>query len=69
MDAVARLDLAIFDAADIVKVGLLYAELTGWDIVRKDPARFGIRNWGHPARTAAASASESSPTRRDTHSA
>jgi catechol 2,3-dioxygenase-like lactoylglutathione lyase family enzyme len=39
----ARLDLAIFDAADIDKVGSFYAELTGWDVVRQDPDRFGVR--------------------------
>lgn len=39
----AHLDLAIFDAADIVKVGSFYAALTGWDVVRKDADRFGIR--------------------------
>jgi catechol 2,3-dioxygenase-like lactoylglutathione lyase family enzyme len=39
----ARLDLAIFDAADIDTVGSFYAELTGWDVVRKDADRFGIQ--------------------------
>jgi catechol 2,3-dioxygenase-like lactoylglutathione lyase family enzyme len=39
----AHLDLAIFDAADIDKVGSFYATLTGWDVVRQDPDRFGIR--------------------------
>jgi hypothetical protein len=34
---------AIFDAADIDKVGSFYAELTGWDVVRQDPDRFGVR--------------------------
>ncbi|MFI6261873.1 VOC family protein [Micromonospora sp. NPDC051006] len=43
MTVTARLDLAIFDAADIEKVGSFYAELTGWDIVRNDSDRFGIR--------------------------
>ncbi len=43
MTATARLDLAIFDAADIEKVGSFYAELTGWDVVRSDADRFGIR--------------------------
>ncbi|MGH8837849.1 MAG: VOC family protein, partial [Jiangellaceae bacterium] len=39
----ARLDLAIFDAADIDEVGSFYAELTGWDVVRNDVDRFGVR--------------------------
>ncbi|SCF24861.1 Glyoxalase-like domain-containing protein [Micromonospora chaiyaphumensis] len=39
----ARLDLAIFDAADINRVGSFYAGLTGWDVVRRDPDRFGLR--------------------------
>jgi catechol 2,3-dioxygenase-like lactoylglutathione lyase family enzyme len=43
MTVTARLDLAIFDAADIEKVGAFYAELTGWDVVRNDADRFGIR--------------------------
>ena len=43
MTVTARLDLAIFDAADIEKVGSFYAELTGWDVVRNDADRFGIR--------------------------
>jgi catechol 2,3-dioxygenase-like lactoylglutathione lyase family enzyme len=43
MTVTARLDLAIFDAADIEKVGSFYAELTGWQVVRQDPDRFGIR--------------------------
>jgi catechol 2,3-dioxygenase-like lactoylglutathione lyase family enzyme len=43
MTVTARLDLAIFDAADIEKVGSFYAALTGWDVVRKDPDRFGVR--------------------------
>jgi catechol 2,3-dioxygenase-like lactoylglutathione lyase family enzyme len=43
MTATARLDLAIFDAADIDKVGSFYAELTGWEVVRQDSERFGIR--------------------------
>lgn len=43
MTVTARLDLAIFDAADINKVGSFYAELTGWGVVRQDPDRFGIR--------------------------
>jgi predicted enzyme related to lactoylglutathione lyase len=43
MSVNAQLDLAIFDAADIDRVGSFYAELTGWDVVRKDADRFGIR--------------------------
>ena len=43
MTATARLDLVIFDAADITKVGSFYAELTGWDVVRRDSDRFGVR--------------------------
>jgi hypothetical protein len=43
MTVTARLDLAIFDAADIDKVGSFYAELTGWNVVRKDSDRFGVR--------------------------
>jgi catechol-2,3-dioxygenase len=43
MTVTARLDLAIFDAADIDKVGSFYAEMTGWDVVRKDSDRFGVR--------------------------
>ncbi|GIF75437.1 VOC family protein [Asanoa siamensis] len=43
MTVTARLDLAIFDAADIDEVGSFYAELTGWDVVRQDPDRFGVR--------------------------
>ena len=43
MTVTARLDLAIFDAADIETVGSFYAELTGWDVVRKDSDRFGVR--------------------------
>lgn len=39
----ARLDLAIFDAADIDRVGSFYAALTGWEVVRKDTDRFGVR--------------------------
>jgi catechol-2,3-dioxygenase len=44
MTQIAQLDLAIFDAADIEKVGSFYAELTGWDVVRKDADRFGVRS-------------------------
>ena len=43
MTTTAQLDLAIFDAADIDRVGSFYAALTGWEVVRKDPHRVGIR--------------------------
>ena len=43
MTAFAMLDIAIFDAADIERAGTFYAELTGWDVVRKDAERFGLR--------------------------
>ena len=43
MTVTARLDLAIFDAADIERVGSFYAELAGWDVVRNDADRFGVR--------------------------
>ena len=43
MTVTAQLDLAIFDAADIERVGSFYAELTGWEVVRKDADRFGVR--------------------------
>jgi catechol 2,3-dioxygenase-like lactoylglutathione lyase family enzyme len=43
MTVTARLDLAIFDAAEIAEVGSFYAELAGWEVVRQDPDRFGIR--------------------------
>jgi len=43
MTATARLDLAIFDAPDIGRVGSFYAGLAGWDVVRNDSDRFGIR--------------------------
>lgn len=43
MNVTARLDLAIFDAADIETVGSFYAGLTGWDVVRTDSDRFGVR--------------------------
>ena len=43
MTLTARFDLAIFDAADIGKVGSFYAELTGWDVVRNESDRFGVR--------------------------
>jgi predicted enzyme related to lactoylglutathione lyase/catechol 2,3-dioxygenase-like lactoylglutathione lyase family enzyme len=43
MTQIAVLDIAIFDAADIEKVGSFYAALAGWDVVRKDADRFGVR--------------------------
>src|SRR5947207_3603039 len=43
MTTTAHLDLAIFDAADIDEVGSFYAALTGWDVVRRDADRFGLR--------------------------
>src|SRR3954451_17354599 len=43
MTVTARLDLAIFDAADIDRDGTFYAELTGWGVVRQDADRFGIQ--------------------------
>lgn len=43
MPTTARLDLAIFDAADIDRVGSFYAALTGWEVVRNDGDRFGVR--------------------------
>jgi catechol 2,3-dioxygenase-like lactoylglutathione lyase family enzyme len=43
MTQVAVLDIAIFDAPDIEKEGTFYAELTGWDVVRQDADRFGLR--------------------------
>ncbi len=43
MTETAHLDVAVFDAADIGRVGSFYAELTGWDVVRNDPDRFGVR--------------------------
>ncbi|HEY6746228.1 MAG TPA: VOC family protein [Mycobacteriales bacterium] len=58
MTVTAQLDLAIFDAADIEKVGSFYAALTGWDVVRKDADRLGRRPQGrgpvrrpHPRRS------------------
>jgi catechol 2,3-dioxygenase-like lactoylglutathione lyase family enzyme len=36
MTVTGRLELAAFDAADIEKVAAFYAELTGWNIVRKE---------------------------------
>ena len=43
MTQVSVLDIAIFDAPDIEKEGRFYAELTGWDVVRQDADRFGLR--------------------------
>jgi catechol 2,3-dioxygenase-like lactoylglutathione lyase family enzyme len=43
MTQVSVLDIAIFDAPDIEKAGRFYAELTGWDVVRQDDERFGLR--------------------------
>jgi predicted enzyme related to lactoylglutathione lyase len=43
MTQVAILDIVIFDAADIDRVGSFYAELTGWDVVRKGAERFGVQ--------------------------
>jgi hypothetical protein len=44
MTVEARLDLAIFDAADVNKVGSFsMPELTGWDVVPQDSDRFGLR--------------------------
>jgi Glyoxalase-like domain len=43
MTVTAHLDLAVFEAADIEKVRSFYAELTGWDVVRNDSDRFGVR--------------------------
>jgi catechol-2,3-dioxygenase len=37
MTPTARLELVAFDAADIDALASFYAELTGWQIVRKDP--------------------------------
>ena len=48
MTVTARLDLAIFDAADIDQVGSFYAELTGWEVVRQDADRFGAPDAGRP---------------------
>jgi catechol 2,3-dioxygenase-like lactoylglutathione lyase family enzyme len=43
MTQVSVLDIAIFDAPDIEKEGRFYAELTGWDVVRQDAERSGLR--------------------------
>jgi hypothetical protein len=40
----ARLDLVIFDAADIDAVGSFYAGLAGWEVVRRGPDRFDVRD-------------------------
>jgi predicted enzyme related to lactoylglutathione lyase len=37
------LDLVVFDAADIERVGGFYTDLTGWEVARRDPDRFGLR--------------------------
>ncbi|GAA4428260.1 VOC family protein [Actinokineospora soli] len=39
----AQFDLVVIDAADIGAVGRFYAALTGWDVVREDADRFGVR--------------------------
>jgi catechol 2,3-dioxygenase-like lactoylglutathione lyase family enzyme len=44
MTMTAHVDLAIFDAADIERVGGFYADLTRWDVIRRDPDRFGIQS-------------------------
>jgi predicted enzyme related to lactoylglutathione lyase len=44
MAVTAGLDLVIFDAADIDRVGAFYAELTRWEVYRQDSDRFGIRS-------------------------
>jgi catechol-2,3-dioxygenase len=43
MTNTAQLDVIIFDAADIVQVGSFYAELTGWQVTRKDADRFVVQ--------------------------
>jgi len=43
MTAIAQLDIAIFDAPDIDRVGSFYAELTGWEVVRSNADRFALR--------------------------
>lgn len=43
MTTTAQLDLAIFDAADIDRVGSFWAALTGWEVIRKEADRFGVR--------------------------
>ncbi|HST64410.1 MAG TPA: VOC family protein [Mycobacteriales bacterium] len=43
MTVTAQLDLAIFDAPDIAAVGSFYAALTGWEVVRRNDDRFGLR--------------------------
>ena len=42
MTAIAQLDIAIFDAPDIDRVGSFYAELTGWEVVRSNADRFAL---------------------------
>ncbi|MFC5288204.1 VOC family protein [Actinokineospora guangxiensis] len=39
----AQLDIAVFDAADIERTGAFYAALAGWEVVRADTERFGVR--------------------------
>jgi catechol 2,3-dioxygenase-like lactoylglutathione lyase family enzyme len=43
MTQVSVLDIAIFDAPDVEREGTFYAALTGWDVIRKDAERFGLR--------------------------
>src|SRR5688572_15219307 len=37
MTVTGRLELAAFDAPDIERLATFYAELTGWEIVRREP--------------------------------
>jgi predicted enzyme related to lactoylglutathione lyase len=43
MAQIAQMDISIFDAPDIDRVGTFYAELTGWEVVRRNADRFGLR--------------------------
>ncbi|MGH8862958.1 MAG: VOC family protein [Jatrophihabitantaceae bacterium] len=43
MTVTGRLEAAVLDAADIEKVAAFYAELAGWDIVRRDPDWITLR--------------------------
>jgi catechol 2,3-dioxygenase-like lactoylglutathione lyase family enzyme len=43
MTVTGRLELAALDAPDIEQLAAFYAELTGWEIVRKDPGWITIR--------------------------
>ena len=43
MTQVSVLDIVMFDAPDIEREGTFYAALTGWDVIRKDAERFGLR--------------------------